>query len=154
MTNLSTLKELYNQSRPRLVTVLVGILLIISGFWIYSNFTKTEETNIKEEIKIEQASKQDNKSTGVVAGEKIEPGIGGGSEVATWTPREIAKDSLKNNDNYTIQSGDTLWQIAQGKYGSGFDWHKILEANKDKIGFLPDGSQALIIPGQVLNLPK
>ena len=154
MTNLSTLKEIYNQSRPRLVTVLVGILLIISGFWIYSNFARTEGSSNKEEIKIEEANQQEVKSVGMIAGEKIESGIGGGSEVATWTPREIAKDSLKNNDNYTVQSGDTLWQIAQGKYGTGFDWHKILEANKDKIGFLPDGSQALIIPGQVLNLPN
>lgn len=63
----------------------------------------------------------------------------------------VVGDIIANS--YTVQSGDTLWEIAEAYYGSGFEWKIILEANKSNIGFLPNGSQALIIPGQKLYLP-
>ena len=53
----------------------------------------------------------------------------------------------------TVKAGDTLWEIAEGVYGNGADWTKILEANKGSIGFLANGQQALIMTGQVLTLP-
>lgn len=53
---------------------------------------------------------------------------------------------------YTVQLGDTLWEIAEGYYGYGSKWLDILEKNKNLIGFLPNGEQALIFPGQVLRL--
>ena len=153
MTNLSMLKQMLSQNRSKLNNVLIGILIIVGGFWVYNNFTKTEDLAGKEEVKIEQ-SETDSQSQGVVAGDKIELGIGGGTEPTSWVANDISKDSLTNQDSYTVQSGDTLWEIAEGRYGSGFEWHKILDANKDKVGFLPDGTQALIKVGDVLNLPK
>ena len=69
-----------------------------------------------------------------------------------WTARDLVPNSV-TEDSYTVQSGDTLWEIAEARYGTGFDWDKILEANKENIGFLPNGSQALIEVGQVLVLP-
>ena len=54
---------------------------------------------------------------------------------------------------YTVVEGDTLWEIAEAVYGSGFEWGRILNANCDSISYLPNGSQALIVPGQVLQLP-
>jgi len=51
---------------------------------------------------------------------------------------------------YEVQLGDTLWEIAEAVYGDGFMWHKILESNRENVGFLQNGSQALIVPGQVL----
>lgn len=54
---------------------------------------------------------------------------------------------------YKVQLGDTLWEIAEAHYGNGSFWTKILESNSSSIGFLPNGSQALIIPGQVLTIP-
>ena len=154
MTTLSTIKEAFGLNRPRLSTVLVGILLIVGGYWIYNNFTKSGELSPKEDIKIEQSSPEPNRTEGSIAGERIEPGIGGGTEESTnWIARDIVKDSLKEQNNYAVQEGDTLWEIAEGHYGSGFEWGRILSANKEKIGFLSDGSQALISPGDVLVLP-
>lgn len=154
MTNLSTIKEAFGFNRPRLSTVLAGIFLIVGGFWVYNNFTKSGELSPKEDIKIEQSSPGGTKTEGIIAGEKIEPGIGGGTEESVnWVARDVAKDSLKGQNSYTVQEGDTLWEISEGHYGSGFEWGRILSANKEKIGFLSDGSQALIRPGDVLTLP-
>ncbi|HLT45264.1 MAG TPA: LysM peptidoglycan-binding domain-containing protein [Luteimonas sp.] len=49
---------------------------------------------------------------------------------------------------YTVQSGDTLSEIAQRELGRASAWHAIFEANRDQIDD-PD----LIRPGQVLRLP-
>ena len=51
--------------------------------------------------------------------------------------------------SYTIKSGDTLWDIATEKLGSGARWQEIYDLNKDVISD-PD----LIQPGWVLKLPK
>jgi nucleoid-associated protein YgaU len=67
----------------------------------------------------------------------------------------IATDYIEGDigkGQYIVKEGDTLWEIAEAVYGSGFEWSKILEKNKSMIGFLPNGSQALIWPGQVLTI--
>ena len=49
---------------------------------------------------------------------------------------------------YTVKSGDSLSKIAKHFYGDGSKWHRIYEANRDKIKN-PD----LIHPGQELTIP-
>lgn len=49
---------------------------------------------------------------------------------------------------YTVKKGDCLWKIAKKYYGSGSQYTKIYEANKDKIK-----NPNLIYPGQVLTIP-
>lgn len=49
----------------------------------------------------------------------------------------------------TIQPGNTLWAIAEGRYGTGYKYVQIYEANRDQIRD-PD----LIYPGQVFALPE
>lgn len=66
-----------------------------------------------------------------------------------WIATNYEKGDIAYGE-YIVKSGDTLWEIAEAVYGSGFEWTKILEKNKSSIGFLPNGEQALIIPGQVL----
>ncbi|MDW4497033.1 LysM peptidoglycan-binding domain-containing protein [Sulfitobacter sp. D35] len=48
----------------------------------------------------------------------------------------------------TVQTGDTLWAIARGRYGEGVLFVKVFEANRQAIRD-PD----LIYPGQVFDLP-
>lgn len=50
---------------------------------------------------------------------------------------------------YMVKSGDSLSKIAKHLYGDANSWHKIYEANRDKIKN-PD----LIHPGQVLTIPS
>ena len=63
----------------------------------------------------------------------------------------IPKASIKPI-SHKVAKGDTLWNIAQKYYGSGFEWTKIQNANAGKIGKLPNGN-SLITPGQVLTIP-
>lgn len=49
----------------------------------------------------------------------------------------------------TVQEGDTLWAISQQRYGSGFLYVRVFEANNGAIRD-PD----LIYPGQVFTLPE
>ncbi|KYC42293.1 hypothetical protein WA1_20170 [Scytonema hofmannii PCC 7110] len=52
--------------------------------------------------------------------------------------------------NYTVQSGDTLFLIAQKFYGDGNRWREIYEANRGVIGGSPEQLQVgmvLVIPG-------
>jgi nucleoid-associated protein YgaU len=51
-------------------------------------------------------------------------------------------------ETYTVQSGDSLWKIAQHVYGNGAKYTAIFEANRDLLDN-PDK----IRPGQVLKLP-
>jgi LysM repeat protein len=51
--------------------------------------------------------------------------------------------------DYIVQSGDTLFSIAQQAYGDGNEWPKIYDANKQVIGKDPN----VIRPGEVLHIP-
>lgn len=51
--------------------------------------------------------------------------------------------------NYTVQSGDCLWNIAKAKLGDGSRWKEIYDLNTDKIE-----NPNLIYPGEVLTLPE
>lgn len=56
------------------------------------------------------------------------------------------------NVKYTVKGGDSLWGIAESYYNSGFEWYRIRDANKDRVGTLPNG-RPLIEPGVVLTVP-
>lgn len=68
-----------------------------------------------------------------------------------WEPTDYSYEDIKAS-TYTVQLGDTLWEIAEGYYGDANNWLHILELNSSSIGFLPDGTQALIFPEQILQL--
>ena len=62
------------------------------------------------------------------------------------SPEPVAKQ--KAGKSYTVQSGDTLFKIAEEAYGDGNDYQKIFEANRDLLES-PDH----ILPGQELRIP-
>jgi nucleoid-associated protein YgaU len=51
--------------------------------------------------------------------------------------------------SYTVQSGDTLWNIAETVYGDGSKYSKIFEANNELLE-----SPDQIFPGQKLVIPE
>ena len=62
---------------------------------------------------------------------------------------ETRVDNTVKPKTYTVKSGDCLWNIAKKQYGSGAQYNKIYNANKELIG----GNPNLIYPGQDLTLP-
>lgn len=66
------------------------------------------------------------------------------SEEAVST--QSIEEALQNKGDYTVKEGDTLWSIAEEKYGSGFEWYRIAEANNiTNTTSLEEGTN-LIIP--------
>lgn len=56
--------------------------------------------------------------------------------------------SNTNQKYHTVKKGDSLWNISKAYYGSGSQFNKIYNANKDKLK-----SPDKIYPGQVLLIP-
>ena len=61
-----------------------------------------------------------------------------------------AENKVQPDSEYVIQSNDSLWKIAVNAYGDGYQWVKIYQENKTKIGLNPN----LLISGTKLSLPK
>jgi nucleoid-associated protein YgaU len=122
--------------------------------------TKTEETTegeVNGDAVTDEQEEQDETTEEQTEEPKedeaaVEEENKGGLVNTVWVANNYVKGDV-NGDTYTVVWGDTLWEISEGRYGSGFEWGKIKEANLDKIGYLPNGSRALIFPGQVLKLP-
>lgn len=68
--------------------------------------------------------------------------------VASPAAGEAAAPEGAGGRTYTVQSGDSLWKIAEAMYGDGSKYMAIFEANKDKLDD-PDR----IVPGQELSIP-
>lgn len=135
---------------------------------------QSEEEQKEEEKKAEEESKKAEETKfprgyTVVAGDHLwKIATSSYNDGYKWT--DIARaNSLRNPDlifpnqkltlpkvevskDYTVVSGDTLWDISNRFYGSGFSWTKIRDANPGKIGKLKNGNP-LILPGQVLKIP-
>lgn len=80
-------------------------------------------------------------------------GSGGGGAKMSDTPTP--------GSNYTVKSGDCLWNLADASYGSGAKYTKIYEANKAVIeekakahGFSSSNGGGMIWPGTVLYIPE
>ena len=73
------------------------------------------------------------------------------SQPATATVQEPPREttSAPKAANYTVKSGDCLWNIAKKQLGDGSRWKEIYELNKDKIK-----NPNLIYPDQSLILPS
>lgn len=117
--------------------------------------TETEKTSLGDRLR-ELFGGQDNEDMYGTGGpadlagdsDKMEDD----SVYAKWIATDYEEGDISGS-SHIVKSGDTLWEIAEARYGNGADWTKILDANSSDIGYLPNGQQALIVPGQTLVLP-
>lgn len=138
-----------------------GIFILGLVFATYNYFNRNSavtepgaETAKEEKSALEKI--KDLLSSSTEREEESEQPLGTGGPVEPYDYNIWEATDYKAGDiakgNYMVVSGDTLWEIAEAVYGNGTEWTQILEANSSEIGFLPDGSQALIMPGQVLTI--
>jgi len=151
-------------SKDGLALIIGGIFILALVFAAYKYFNKGTVNNaleeeqssvFRKEVENQQQQKGDLNGPGTSVKKNGTTATGTGGPITpttTWVANDYKQGDIKGN-SYTVKSGDTLWEIAEGTYGNGFQWTKILEANKSSVGFLPNGSQALIVPGQVLVIP-
>ena len=80
----------------------------------------------------------------VNAGEDSWPLVykGSGDEITYLT-------DMDHNEVYEVKTGDTLWEIAEEKMGSGSSYRELAEANSDLIA-----DPGLILPGMMLQMPS
>lgn len=67
---------------------------------------------------------------------------------AALQPPAPAAEAAPAEQTHTVESGDSLWAIAERFYGDGSQWSRVFEANRDQLDN-PD----VIQPGQVLRIP-
>jgi nucleoid-associated protein YgaU len=70
------------------------------------------------------------------------------SDVTSGASTSSPTPATTGGQSYTVKSGDSLSKIAKHFYGDANEWHRIYDANKDKIKN-PD----LIHPGQEFTIP-
>ena len=71
------------------------------------------------------------------------------SNTASAEQQREEGDGSPDASNYTVKSGDCLWNIAKKLLGDGTRWKEIYELNTDKIE-----NPNLIYPGQQLTMPE
>jgi len=149
-------------TKSAVAAVAAGVLVIIAGFIMYNYFAKTggeiteksEQTEVFEESKnqVELTKPEDTvKGTKPATQTELKGTAQNQEQTTVWRANQYKSGDIKGS-KYTVVRGDTLWQIAQARYGNPLMWTKILNANSASIGFLANGNP-LITPGQVLILP-
>jgi len=152
------------------VLIILGILFLVSGLLdIYKEYQaqkpedkgnvlveqveETEENNDTEQTKISSINTKRVNAATTSAEAKADRSAKQIKTTGRWRATDYQKGDI-GIGSYKVKLGDTLWEISEAVYGSGFKWKKILRRNKQKVGFLANGSQALIRPGQVLVIGK
>lgn len=126
--------------QSQLATILIGLLIIASGLLLY-NYVQTTNT-------------PETKTTADQTQSTVTP-TPSPSPKASITPTPTNNQTPAGQSNYTVQSGDSLWTIAEKVYGNGFDWGKIDQANHlehNAVGQpVLEAGQLLTIPGSAAN---
>lgn len=143
-----------NLSKEKTKDFIAGLIALVfvvtAGYLALNRFNDGEgglnlgiggDTSVADDISADSTVRADD---GTVAGTT--------DSMIYWVANDYEHGDIQSG-SYTVVSGDTLWEISEAVYGDGSRWVDILNANSDSVGFLPNGSQALIFAGQALLIP-
>ncbi len=84
----------------------------------------------------------------VIAASKSENGLSPKSiaKFLQMKDKEVAPAPQEEKNEYVVREGDSLWSIAEAKYGSGFNYADIVSANKIENPDIIEKGQKLILP--------
>ena len=163
MDNNTNTKEQYRISPTKnFIAMLVALLfIVIAGYSSYKYFIKSgivpEKTSNSNGDVTSGVSTSRTDYTDYSVNEQNnltdESIISGENKILImWVANDYKFGDIKQG-NYTIRSGDTLWEIAEAVYGDGTQWVKIQSVNQNSVGFTAGGQQSLIYTGQTLIIP-
>jgi len=105
-------QDINEERQSQLATVLIGILIVVAGFLIYSVFNNDSvDTNDDVTLPGGEITDGNNTDTG-----------------ATPTDTPVTEEPT-GGARYIVQEGDTLWEIAERAFGDGYQWTAIADAN-------------------------
>lgn len=147
MANEQSKKEKQNQNEnqnknnedvkekfPQIIVGVIAVIAIIFGLFYFNNQNdgENEQANAEQE-----------------ATEETEEGeVGGANQEEQGNVAPTQEPIPEDQTEYTVQEGDSLWSIAQRRYGSGYNYVDIIDANHD---VLPNPDSLAV--GQTLTLP-
>ena len=145
---------LKNEKTKDFVAGLVALVFVLTAGYLalnkFNNKSGNTELGQGGDVTTEETSENQTSDRSLTSSESTGD-VAGTNSVSWWVANDYKSGDISKG-SYTVVSGDTLWEIAEAVYGNGSMWTQILSANSGSIGFLADGSQALIMPGQVLNV--
>lgn len=126
------------------------IFVVVAGYLALNRFNNPTNRDLGTGGQVEVTD--ENGST--AANEDEVSDVAGDTDYTSeWVANDYEPGDIETG-TYTVVRGDTLWELAEGAYGDGTMWTQIRDANSSDIGYLPNGSQALIITGQTLTIPQ
>lgn len=93
-----------------------------------NNLSSPDDIEVGQELTIPEAPAKEQTVTEAVVEEPAQADASG----SVTPPASII------GDTYVVQGSESLWDIAVRAYGDGYQWTKIYEANKTKIGRNPN----------------
>lgn len=116
-------KATYFKSTEELVSMILGLLIVIfMGIMVINFFQKRNEGNVAV------------------------PGVSDEAVITEGDFQKGEKNVVTPETLYVVESGDSLWKIAEKKYESGYNWIDIAKANNLN-------NPGLLAVGQKLKLP-
>lgn len=104
-------------------SLILGIVAVVVATILLLTFVKNKNTPVQPEL-TGGTKQEQNTVTPIISGP--EPS----KTQNLLTPEQKKPSIAKTEATYTILEGDTLWNIAEKKYNSGYNWTDIQKANK------------------------
>lgn len=124
-------------------SLILGILVVIIGSILLLSLFKTRPDSQKGTTSISTIAEQVVTITPTPTLVQLKTVDMNGSQAKTEKP---AKESSQSSKQYTIVSGDDLWDIAVKTYGDGYKWVDIAQVNNLSDPGLIHVGNKLIIP--------